>query len=130
MARMAAPFVGAEIVENDHVSRMEGGNERLLDISREASAVDRAVEHQRRFDAIAPQSRDEGERLPMSVRRLGDQALAFRPPTAQRRHVGLDPRLVDEHQTLGVDAGLTRLPARPPTRHVRAILLAGEQAFF
>ena len=88
--------MGAEIVEDDDVSRMKGGNERLLDVSREASAVDRAIEHKRRFDAIAPQSRDEGERLPMSVRRFGDQALAFRPPTGQRRHVGLDPCLVDE----------------------------------
>jgi hypothetical protein len=42
----------------------------------------------------------------------------------------LDPDLVDEDETGGIDAGLTRLPAFALARDVRPILLTGEQAFF
>jgi len=52
-------------------------------------------------------------------------AAAIRP-----RHVGLGPRLVDEDQPPGIDAGLVFLPPGPPTSDVRAILFAGEHGFF
>ncbi len=62
-------------------------------------------------------------------------ALAFsRAPTltppAQRRHVGLGPGLVDEHQAAHIDALLILAPLLSPTGDVSAILLLGEQTFF
>ena len=62
--------------------------------------------------------------------RVGPQALAAWRPAAQGRHVGLHPRLVDEHQARGGDLRLMGLPARAPARHVRACLLLGQQSFF
>src|SRR6185312_14737478 len=65
-----------------------------------------------------------------TVRREAAQAFAFRPPSAQRRHVGLDPGLVDEDQPLRVEPGLPGSPALTLTRDVGACLLQGEQCFF
>jgi hypothetical protein len=48
----------------------------------------------------------------------------------QPRHVGLRPGFVDEDQAAGGDLVLVLLPLPPPTRHIRAILFAGVQAFF
>jgi hypothetical protein len=38
----------------------------------------------------------------VAMRSEAAQALAFRSPTAQRRHVGLDPGLVDEDEAPGI----------------------------
>lgn len=40
----------------------------------------------------------------MTVRRKAAQALALGFPAAQRGHVGLDPGLVDEHQSVRIEA--------------------------
>jgi hypothetical protein len=43
------------------------------------------------------QSRDEGQGAPMPMRHTGHEPLAAWSPSAQRRHVGFDPGLVQEH---------------------------------
>ena len=77
---------------------LKGGNELLLDIGAEAFAVDGAVKDARGGKAVrrsAPRK--------VSVRQwpcgAKPEPLALRSPSPQRRHVGLDPGLVDEHQT-------------------------------
>jgi len=45
--------VRSEIVGEDDVVGLEGGNQELLDIGEETLAVDRAVEQARRFDALS-----------------------------------------------------------------------------
>jgi hypothetical protein len=50
-------------------------------------------------------------------------------PTAQRRHVGLDPGLINEHQPPGIDFTLPGFPAQPMTRDISALLFAGEDCF-
>ena len=81
-------------------------HELLLDIGAEAFAVDRAVEDARRGEPVAAQGAEEGQRAPMAVRRKAAQAIALGSPSAQRRHVGLDPGLIDEDQTPRVEIGL------------------------
>jgi hypothetical protein len=66
----------------------------------------------------------------MAVRHLRGQSFTAQRPAAKRRHVGLGPRLVDEHQTLRIDAVLIGLPLRPPARHVGPVALAGRYGFF
>lgn len=126
----ACGLVRAEIVENDDVALLERGDQHLLDIGDETLAIDWAVDHERGVDPIAAQGCNEGHRLPVSMRGLGHEPLTFTAPAPQRRHVCLDPRLVDEDEARGIHAGLARLPAFALSRDVRAILLAGEQAFF
>jgi hypothetical protein len=123
-------LVAAEIVDDDDIAWLERGDEHLLDIGEEAFTIDRSIEHARRVDAVDAQRADEGQRAPMPVRRPADEALAARIPAADRRHVGLDPGLVDKDETAGVDLGLVLLPACSAPGYVRSILLAGVQAFF
>ena len=63
----------------------------------------RSFEQPRRIDPIVAQRRQQGGGLPMAVRDLGDQAATARGPASQRRHVGLGPALVDEHQAGSMD---------------------------
>ena len=106
------------------------GHENLLDIEVEALAVDRAVDEPRRGDAIMAQGGQEGHGLPVAMRHLGLDALSDRRPAPERRHVGLGPGLVDEHQAGGVDAALIQDPLRPPTRDIGTILLGRDQRLF
>ena len=73
---------------------------------------------------------EEGQRAPMAVRGEAAQTLALGPPSAQRRHVGLDPGLVDEDQPAWVDPALVGLPAGALEGDVRARLLGGQHGFF
>ena len=84
--------------------------ELLLDIGAEAFAVDRAVEDARSGQPVAAQGAEEGQRAPVAMGCEGPQALAFRAPSAQWSHVGLDPGLVDEDQALRIEALLQGQP--------------------
>jgi hypothetical protein len=95
--------------------------------SRGRSTPDGAIA--RRFGRGGVQHK-EGGSLPTSVRKLGEQALAARRPTAQRRHVGSLSSLADEDQALRIDAILKVCPLRLPPHDVRATALASYHAFF
>jgi hypothetical protein len=83
-----------------------------------------------RLDPVASQSREEGQRSPVSVRRFGDKTLAAQAAAMGLRHVGLGPGLVDEDQAGGIELALMALPALAPPCNVRPILFACVQAFF
>ena len=106
MSEQRGRLVAAEVVHDDDVALLEDGNELLFDIGAEALAVDRAVGDAGGREFIAAQCREEGQRPPVAVRREAPHPSAFRPPSTQRRHAGLDPGLVDEHQAAGIEAGL------------------------
>ena len=99
-------LVAAEIIHDDDVAGLEDRNELLLDIGPEAFAVDWAVEDARGRELIAAQGAEEGQRPPVAMRRETAHPTALGPPSAQRRHAGLDPGLVDEDQTPRVETGL------------------------
>ena len=123
-------LVTAEIVDDDDIAGLQGGDENLLDVSAEARAIDGAVEHPWGIDAIVAQGSQEGHGLPAALRNLGVEPLTARRPSPERRHVGLGPGLVDEDQALRRDAVLVLDPLRPPAGDVGAILFAGVHGFF
>ena len=96
-------FVAAQIVHHHQLVRPERGNEHVLDVGAEAFAVDRTVDEQGASMPIVAKRGDEGHGFPMAVGNFGDEPLAAPRPASQRLHVGLRLRLVDEHQTLGID---------------------------
>ena len=79
---------------------------------------------------IVPQGGQEGHGLPAAVRDLADQAAALRCPTAQRRHVGARPGLVDEDQAGRINAILVLDPLCSPAGDVRTVAFASHHAFF
>src|ERR1700758_889675 len=91
--------MAAEIVQDDDIARLERGNELLFDIGEKAFAVDRAVEDAGGHELVTAQRAEEGQRPPVAMRCKATQPVAFATPSAKRRHVGLDPSLIDEHQT-------------------------------
>jgi hypothetical protein len=65
-------LVAAEIVDDDHIVFAETRNERLLDVGKEALAVDRTVGDDRGDEAVGAQRRHKGagtraaSRLPLA----------------------------------------------------------------
>ena len=123
-------FVAAEIVEDHDVALGKGRRQYLLDVEGEELPVDRAIDDPWGIDAIDPQGGDEGECLPVTVRDARREAPTPRSPAAQRRHVGLDPGLIEEGEPFRIDAMLMGLPALPLASDVRPILLGRHDAFF
>jgi hypothetical protein len=66
----------------------------------------------------------------VTVRDHAGEPLAARAPAADRRHIGLDPGLVDEDQPSRIEAALIFLPLSPPARDVRTALFAWQNGFF
>jgi len=122
--------VAAEIVHDDDVTGLQGWNENFRDVDREALTIDRTFEKSGGIDAVVTERRQEGRGLPAPMRDLSDQTPATRSPAAQRRHVGLGPCLVDEHQTARINAMAILDPLRPSPRDVRTIAFASYHAFF
>jgi hypothetical protein len=123
-------LVAAEIVHDDDVAFAQGWRELLFDVGAEAFAVDRPVEDTGRGQSVTAQRAEEGQRAPVAVRGVAAQPLAPDAPAAQRRHVRLDPGLVDEDEALRVEATLPGTPASTPAGNVVARLLKREQRFF
>src|SRR5439155_16061030 len=106
-------LVTAEVVENDDLALCKSGRQLLLDIKREKLAIDGAIDDPGRADPIVAERRDERHGLPMTERRGCGETLTAWPPAAQRCHVGLDPRLVDEDQAGNINPALVGFPACP-----------------
>ena len=123
-------LVASEVVHHNDIAFGQCRDQYLLDIDQEAFGVDRAIKHPRRCDPIVAQRSQERHGLPVAERDFGPQPLAFGRPSTQRRHVGLGPRLVDEHQSGGINLVLVGLPSRPLAGDVGPILLAGQHGFF
>ena len=122
--------MAAEIVHDDDITGLESGHEDLLDIGLAALTVDRPVEDARGRQSVAAQRAEKGQGSPMAMRGKAPEAFAAFAPSPKRRHIGLDPGFIDEHQPAGIEAGLQRLPALTPSGDVGARLLKGEQCFF
>ena len=69
--------MGAEVVEDDDVARLEGRNEELFNIGAEAFAVDGPVEQAGRIDAVVAQGGKESRGLPAAMRNLVDGRWPF-----------------------------------------------------
>jgi len=82
------------------------------------------------LDVVVTKRGDEGHGFPMAMGNLRYQSCAPRRPAAQRLHVGLRPRLVNEDQALGIDPALALRPPHAPPRDIRSIALAGDDGFF
>src|SRR5262249_33116481 len=123
-------LVAAEIVHDNDIPRLQGGDEDLLDVNSEGLAVDRTVENPWGVNATGAQGSQKGRRLPAAVRDFGSEPRAAGRPSPQRRHVRLGPGLVDEDQTLRLDPALILFPLPSLACDVGTIAFAGDESFF
>ena len=86
-------------------------------------AVDRTVDHARYGERIEPERCQECQSLPTAIRREAFDPPAPRPPAPDRRHVRLDPGLVDEYEALGIEMRHCTPPPSTPPGDVSSVLL-------
>ena len=123
-------LVAAEIVQDDDVARGEGRQQALLHIGEEPQAVDRAIEDTGSNNAVVAQGGHERQGLPVAIRPRSDQPLAARATAVATGHIGLGPRLINEHKPAGIKPALSTLPAGAVPGDLRPLLLGGRKAFF
>lgn len=109
-------LMASEIVENDDVAFAQGWQKKVLHISAEAFAVDRAVEDAGCRELVMAKRAEECEGTPAT--RAGRSRAAVRPwgPSPAKGHVGLDPSLIDEDEPARIKSSLLGLPTLSPTR--------------
>ena len=123
-------LVGAQIVEDHDVARLQRRDEELFDIGVEALAVDGPIEQAGRVDAVVAQGGEESCGLPAAVRNLVDEALSLRRLAARVVDVGLRPGFIDEHQAPGIDEALIGSPSFAVAADVWAICSRATRVFF
>ena len=123
-------FVACEIVHDDDITRFEGGNENLLNISLEGCPVDGTIKDKGSRQLVAAKGGKEGRCFPVAMRQLGVERLASWAPAMGARHVGFCPSLVDEDKTAWFNPGLVFLPPSASSGDVRPVLLGGVNGFF
>jgi hypothetical protein len=122
--------VTAEIVHDDDIARRERWNQDLIDVGLEPDAINRPVEHHRRYHSCQPQGANESCRFPMAVRNAGAQALSLWSASAASRHIGRRPCFINEHKALWIEVQLSIEPVFPPFQNVGTVLLRGMCGFF
>lgn len=115
----------AEIVDDDEVAGLEHVTESLFDIKPEALAIDLAGDK-----TVEAQCRQECHGVPMAEGHLGFEPPAARCPSAQRRHVGFCPCLVDEDEAIRPDPVAILCPLSPSSRDAGTNLFSGVYGFF
>lgn len=123
-------LVSGQVVHDDDVARLEGRAQHLIDVDEEGLAVHRAVQHERRGQAVATQAGGEGGGLPVAERLAAEGASAPGCATVSADHLGVGARLVDEDQPGRIKIWLAGLPGGARFGHVGPRLLAGVQGFF
>jgi len=123
-------LVGGQVVHDDDVAGPERRHQDLLDVSQEGAAMHGTIEHHGCRHAAGSQGADEGGGLPVAVRHRRPATLATPGASATASHLGRRPRLIDEHQAIGIQFRLEFEPSLPPPQDVRTLLLAGVRGFF
>jgi hypothetical protein len=123
-------LMAAKIIEDDRIAPVQGWSKHLLNIGSEQLPVDWPIDHPGGIDPVMAQGADEGRRFPIAMRSFGDEALTFRPPSAQGGHVGLDPGFIDENQAVSADPALIVFLALAFARNVWPVLFTRPDRFF
>jgi len=126
----ALDLVSRQVVHDDGVALAQGRNQYFLDVDQKGRSIHWPVENERGDQPAAPQTGGKGGGFPVTPGNLGKQPCASRASATNAHHLGVGAGLVDEHQPIGIKAGLTDLPVLPRLSDVGSGLLAGVQAFF
>ena len=125
--------MAGEIVEDDDVTRLQGGCELGFDIGLEDCAVHRRINDPGSDETVAPEPGHEGLRAPVAEGGFAVQPAANCRAPAQARHLGRRAGLVNEDKaiTLPAHEGLAAVfPFGPGLGQFRPVLFAGPQCFF
>ena len=122
--------MATQVVHDDDVTGAERRHEPLLDVGEEARTVDRPIEDGRRRQTGHPQGRDEGRRVPASIRRVIGDAHAALAPAVPPDQIGADAAFIEKEEAARIQRRRRGLPGDPCQRHVRARVLGRVYRFF
>jgi hypothetical protein len=123
-------LVNRQVIHHHDVALGQRRQQECQHIGEEYLTIHWPVDHHRCGDLVMAQCRDECRELPVAVRCLSDQSLAFRRSAAQARHVCAGAGFIDENQSPRVNRGLLLSPFLASRLNVFAVLLGGVQRFF
>ncbi len=126
-------LVTGEVIQNDHVARLQHWGELGLHVGFEDPSVHGFVDNPRRRQAIAAQAGDEGLRSPMAEGCFGSHANTDASTPAQTRHLCRGAGLVEEDQPMDFLAHAwlaVVLPVLTRLAHVVALGLGCQECFF
>ena len=121
---------GGEIVHHHEVARTQGRQKDLFEVEAEDLRIGGPIQGQAGGRTVQPQGPDQGGALPVAVRGVGMQALAFERPSAQAGHVGFGPGFVEEDQAGRVEGRLLAEPPAAGLPDVGTVLFAGPECLF
>jgi hypothetical protein len=119
-----------EMVEHHDGAGHERRGEELLPIGAQGAPGHRLVQHQRRHDAAAPESGDEGGRAPVTMRHGRDQPAIRGAAAVASGHVGGAAGRVEEDQPRRVHEALPGPPQPALLGEVGPVLLGRSQGPF
>jgi hypothetical protein len=126
----ALDLVGGQVVHDDNVAGFQGGSKELLRPGPEGLAIHRAIQRHGCGDAVATKGREERGCAPVAVRRLHQQPVTDGTAATAAHHVGGKAGLVDEGETVDIEAGLVLNPVFTRRLDVRPVLLGCVKGFF
>ena len=123
-------FVERHVVSHHDVSTLERRRQTLLYVSPEGFAIHGPFNDHRGHDTGSTQAGDERDCLPVSHRRVRDQAFSAGAPPVQAHHIGGDGGFVDKDEASAIKPALITDPASTRASYVSALALLCPQAFF
>ena len=101
------------------------GAKTLFDVGEEGLAVHRPLDDEGSDQFVVAQACDEGNGLPMSVRRVVDQSIAAQAASPGSYHGGGDGSFIKKHQRSGIQQVLLADPTSARAGYINSVLLAG-----
>lgn len=125
--------MGGKVVENNDVPRRQDWGQLGFHIAREHFAVHGAIDYERRNQAVAPQSGNEGLCFPMTEWCGCSEAFAFWGTPPEPGHFRCSASLIEKYQPMRFSAH-DRLaflyPFKSLLLNVGPLLFGGQQGFF
>ena len=123
-------FVRGEIVADHDVPGAQLAEQLRAQVSKEQLGVHRPVHDKGRAEPVMPQGRYGRAGLVVAVGNTPYATLVARRPSIVARHLGVQPRLIDEDQLCCAQFWLGLPPLLACLFHVGALLFGGVQRFF
>lgn len=123
-------LVTRQVVHDDDIAGRERRDQDLLDVGKEAGAINWPVEHARGGEARDAERREKGSRVPAPVRGVIGNARAVQPAPIPSDQIRSDATFIEKYQARGIERRGRRVPGRPGERDVSARVFGGAYRFF
>ena len=123
-------LVGGQVVEDDDIAGPQRRHEDLFDVREERRTIDGAIEDRGCAEAIEPQCRDHGVRLPVTAGRVIAHTRATRTAAIASDEIRGDATFIEKNVVSKIAERLPLPPAAPLSGDVGPPLFVGVNRFF